>query len=734
MECSMNRVLPASRLPAFPLRPLALALLALTASPASADDGGTRTLADVVVRDSSAGDPVGLARKSTTGSRLGLSVKETPASVTVIDRELIETRGAATTQEIIKGIPGVTASSAPGSPGQVFYRGFSSGSVTQLFNGITVQYDAIAARPVDSWLYESVEAIGGPSSFLFGAGAVGGSINYVTKLASREGNFAEARLGAGSYNALQMAGGVNQQLGGGHVVRLDVNRNTGGAWSDRTERTATQLAASWLADLAPGLSHTLAFEYQKETVDRPYWGTPVLKPLGGRIALDEGTRFKNYNANDGLYEQTVRWARSITDYRVSDQLSLRNTVYHYDALRDYRNVEVYEFNATNTLVTRKEALLQRHDQTLNGNRLEFSLTQPIGRLNSTWAGGLDYSINKQTRFPRSVAGPFGSVNPYAFTTDSFFSVPGMTPDFVPSRTNEVTTLAAFLENRTFLTPRLSVLTGLRQERIDLEVTNHQAASAANPAYFSRRYTPLTGRIALNYDLTPTASAYVQYSTAADPPAGILTTATFGQVQDFKLTTGKQLEAGSKLFFDEGKGTATIAVYEITRSNFAVANPAQPGTTVPVGQQTSRGIELTGAYRLLPGLLLAGNYGVVQARYDEFTENVGGVAVSRAGYEPTNTPRQVGNLWLTWSPVTRLTVGGDVRHVGARFANSANTISEGSYNLLGAFVSYKLDRTTTLTLRGRNLTDQVYSESLSGSGAMAYLGAPRTVELSVHARF
>lgn len=731
----MDTVMHAAESPFFVMRPLALAMLALaTTSTWAEDEGKVSVLADVVVRESIGVDPAGMNRKSLTGSRLGLSVKDTPASVTVIDRDLIEARGAENTQEIIKGIPGVTSSSAPGSPGQVFYRGFTSGSVTQLFNGITVQYDVIAARPVDSWIYDRVEAIGGPSSFLFGAGAVGGSINYVTKLASREGNFSEARLGAGSYNALQMAAGTNQKLGASNVLRLDISRNTGGAWSDRTEREAMQLAGSWLTDLAPGLSHTLALEYQKETVDRPYWGTPVLKPIGGRIAIDEGTRFKNYNSNDGLYEQTVRWARSIIDYRLSDKLSLRNTFYHYDALRDYRNVEVYEFNANNTLVSRKEALLQRHDQSLNGNRLEFSLDQPLGALKSNWAGGVDFSVNKQTRFPRSVAGPFGNVDPYAFSTENFFSLPGMTPGFTPNRTNEVTTLAAFLENRTFLTSNLSLLTGLRQERIDLEVTNHQAVTATNPAYFSRRYTPLTGRVALNYDFTPNASAYVQYSTAADPPAGILTTATFGQVKDFELTTGKQVEAGSKWFFDERKGTATFAVYEITRNNFAVANPSQPGTTVPVGQQTSRGVELTGSYRFAPGVQIAGNYGFVNARYDEFTENVGGTAVSRAGYQPSNTPRQVGNLWLTWSPTASLQVGGDVRHVGSRFADSANTISEGSYNLLGAFAAYKLDRSTTLTLRARNLTDQIYSEFLSGTGNMAYLGAPRTFDLSIHARF
>lgn len=720
--------------PFFPeIRPLALAIFAIFPVCSWAASEPVQQLPEVVVQESAESNPVGLDKKSATASRLGLTVRETPATVTVIDRQLIEERGIETTQEALKSIPGVTTSSAPGSPGSVLYRGFSGGSVTQLFNGITVQYDVIAARPVDSWIYDRVEAVGGPSTFLYGAGAVGGSINYITKLANREGNLTEFKAGYGSYDSTQLAGGINRQVADSHYLRLDVNRNAMNGWSDGTRREAWQLAGSWLWDLAPALSHVLAVEYQHEKVDRPYWGTPLLKPVSGKIAIDEETRFKNYNAHDGIYEQTVKWARSVLEYKASDTLKLRNTAYHYDALRDYRNVETYAFNASNTAVTRSNALLQRHDQELNGDRVEFTWDSHLGALASSWAGGLDYSVNRQTRYPLSVSGPFGSVNPYIFSTADFFSLPGMSNTYTPDRSNKVTTLALFLENRTRLTQQLSLLTGLRRDEIDLEVTNHRTVSATNPAYFKRTYQPVTGRVALAYDLTPNANVYVQYSTAADPPAGILTTASYSQVQDFDLTTGKQIELGSKFSFDEGRGAGTVAVYDITRKNIAVSDPNSPGTTIPVGQQSSRGLELTGAYRIMPRLQVAANVSFVDARYDEFNETVGGVAVSRAGNRPSNIPKRVGNLWLTYTPATDWEIGGDIRHVSSRYADSANTVSDGAYNLLGAFVSYRLDRSTRIVARGKNLTDKIYAENLSGTN-MAYLGAPRTFDISIQTAF
>lgn len=712
------------------LKPLPLALcLAFPGGVAVADT----VLDEMIVTDTVIGEPLDLTRKHQTGSRLGLTVRETPASVTVVDRETLERRGIESTKEALNSVPGITSSSAPGSPGSVFYRGFGGASVTQLFNGITVQYDAIAGRAVDSWIYDRVEAIGGASGFLHGAGAVGGTVNYVTKLANRDGDLTEMKAAYGRFDASQLAAGTNRRIGDSNVLRLDLNRSYVDGWSDGTKRNAREVAASWLAELTPALSHTLALEYQNEKVDRPYWGTPILKPVGSRVAIDEGTRFKNYNSADGIYEQTVRWGRSILEYKAGEQLNLRNTIYHYDALRDYRNVETYAFNAANTGVVRSNALLQRHDQTLNGNRFEFTWLDSLGGRQSTWAGGVDYSINKQTRFPLSVAGPFGTVNPYDFSTENFFSLPGVTPGFKPDRSNRVKTLAVFLENRTLLTPTLSLLTGLRHDRIDLEVTNHRTVTATNPAFFARRYTPTTGRIALTWDVTPNANVYVQYSTAADPPSGILTTASFTQVRNFDLTTGKQWEIGSKFSFADDRGNGTLAYYDITRRNIAVSDPNNPGTTIPVGQQSSRGIELALGYRIASGLQLAGNLSLVDAQYDEFNETVGGVVVSRTGNRPTNIPKRIANLWLTYSPLANIELGSDLRHVSSRYANTANTLSGDGYTLLGAYASYQMDRRTRIVLRGKNLTDEIYAESFSGTN-MVYLGRPRTVDLSIQTSF
>lgn len=671
-----------------------------------------------------------------TGSRLGLTPRETPASVSIVNRDTIEKRGAGNTQEILASVPGVTAASPPGSAGSVFYRGFGASNLTQLFNGITPQYDAISARPVDSWIYERVEVIGGPSTYLFGAGAVGGSINYVTKLANREGNTLEARARYGSFGTTDLALGVNRRLGGTegvqNFVRLDVNSSHTDGYVDGQVRNAQNVAASLFTDVNSQLSHTLALEYQTEKVDRPYWGTPLLNPTVGEGQIDPATRFKNYNSADGIYEQTVQWQRSLLEYRFSPNTTIKNTLYHYDALRDYRNVETYRFNATNTAVIRSSALLQRHDQQLTGNRVEWAHKGSLAGRPSDWSAGVDYSKNTQTRFPRSLSATVSTVNPTQFTTENFFNVPGMVPGFTPSATNHVNTLALFMENRTRLTAPLALVTGLRHDKIELEGINHLAVTATNPATFQNTYKPTTGRLGLVYDLTPHANVYVQYSTAADPPAGILTTASYAQVKNFDLTTGSQFEVGSKFDYLDGRGSATLAAYTITRKNLAIADQNNPGTTIPVGQQSATGVEMATSLKVTPRFLVQGNLAYTAAQYDDFIENVGGVATSRAGNVPGNVPDWVANLWLNWKLSPGVQVGVDVRYVSQRYGNTANTVWDPAYTLLGASLSYQISKQAQLTLRAKNLTDQVYAASV-GTGSF-YLGAPRSFDVTLNTAF
>ncbi|MBL8324270.1 MAG: TonB-dependent receptor [Rubrivivax sp.] len=721
------------RLPAAAARAclLAPALAAAQATP------GTAPTPIVIIGTA----PGSLDTPASTTSRLPMSVRETPATVSVITRGEVEAMGAFHTQDILAAIAGVTFSSQPGSPGSVFYRGFGAASLAQLYNGISVQYDAIAARPVDAWLVERMEAVGGPSSFLNGAGAVGGTINVVTRIADLQGDLTQVRAGLGDVG--QLAFGVQRSLGAAaapdHVLRLDLNgtQSSGNRlWATGREREAWQAAASWRAALAPGLAHTLAVEQQHEQVTQPYWGTPVLRDATnaalGEVAIDPRTRGVNYNVVDGRYQQDVTWGRSIVQWAPSPATSATHTFYFYDALRRYENVETYTLFTNNTEVERSNALLQRHDQQVFGSRAELSHRTELFGQRSDFAFGWDYAFNRQTRFPLSVAGPFGRTDPYAPGDTFFFQTPGVTPTLTPDATNRLHMFALFAENRTVLAPGWALTSGLRADTISLSRHWQRAVSATNPEYFDRRYKPVTGRLGLVHDLAPTWQVYALYSTAADPPSGILATAGLAALRDFDLTRGRQYEVGTKASFEGRRGELALSAYDIVRKNLSTTDPLDRTRVLAVGQQSSRGLELTASWRPASALRVAAHVAYTEAQFDDFTEVVGTTTVSRAGNRPANVPATVAGATVTWAPLASVSLSVDWRHVGRRYGNTANTVWEGAYDLFGFGAGWRITNEWTLSTRVANLADETYSATVGTNQVV--LGGPRTMQVALDWRF
>lgn len=257
------------------------------------------------------------------------------------------------------------------------------------------------------------------------------------------------------------------------------------------------------------------------------------------------------------------------------------------------------------------------------------------------------------------------------------------------------------------------------------MTNHRLITASNPRHLKRSWEPVTGRLGLTWQFLPSANVYVQYSTAAEQPSG---------TQNFEVSTGKQWEVGSKFDYLQGRGSATVAAYRIERKDFAVTDPLDPANSIPVGQQTSRGIELASSLHITPKLLAQANFAWVDAEYGEFNEKIAsGAVVSRKGNTPTNVPDRLANLWLTYDLSPNWQTGVDARYVASVYADNANTLRMPAYTLYGSFLRYKVDSHTTVTGRVRNLTNEVYGQFAHVSPAY-YLGQPRTFEVAVQTRF
>ena len=121
---------------------------------------------------------------ATSGSRLGLTSRELPASVSIVTQEMMQLRGLRTAVEAVESAVGMTGGTNFGSIPNYSTRGFGGNNVTIMRDGIRQNTASQSSRTVDSFILDRIEILKGPDGLMFGEGAIGGAVNYISKTPS----------------------------------------------------------------------------------------------------------------------------------------------------------------------------------------------------------------------------------------------------------------------------------------------------------------------------------------------------------------------------------------------------------------------------------------------------------------------------------------------------------------------------------------------------------------------
>ena len=191
-------------------------------------------------------DTLDLNSTSSTGSRLGLTVMETPASVELIDSSVMRARGYKSVADAVKSLPGVTSGESPAAPSTFSMRGFSRSSITVLRDGIWLGPANMVMRPQNTFNLDRIEVLRGPGSALHGQGVVGGTVNSVIKRATDSEQPIEMLASYGRFGTYQFGAGGNTQLGDSTWLRVDVNQYGSDGYVDRMDPESTNITASLL--------------------------------------------------------------------------------------------------------------------------------------------------------------------------------------------------------------------------------------------------------------------------------------------------------------------------------------------------------------------------------------------------------------------------------------------------------------------------------------------------------
>lgn len=145
-----------------------------------------------------------------TGSREPLARHQVAADLVVIDAERIRRSGADSLEDLLRREAGlqVLRNGGPGQSAGLSIRGASRGQTLLLIDGVRVGSATLGTPELDTLALagvERIEVLRGPGSSLYGADAMGGVVNVITRRAAGRQPLASLRLAGGGYGAREAA-------------------------------------------------------------------------------------------------------------------------------------------------------------------------------------------------------------------------------------------------------------------------------------------------------------------------------------------------------------------------------------------------------------------------------------------------------------------------------------------------------------------------------------------------
>lgn len=656
-------------------------------------------------QDGTAADGYRAKTVSSVGALGSMSLQDTPFSMSVIPRELIENIHAQSPDDVYKINPS-TLSHVPQATGfapMVRIRGFNTYDRAE--DGLRRAY-GFATSMEDK---ERIEVLNGASGFLFGAASPGGMVNYVNKRPTRD------RLNSvtlGNYGGSQAF--VHGDFGGqfdadGRVgYRVNLVRQDGKTAVDdqKIDRTLASVALDFKA--TSRLKFELDASYSDYRMQAPtqYWlfseGVPRTTPDSS----------KNWGQSWAQDQHVSRkWSTKAT-YEASDNLTLRLAY-----LRDERerpkqdHILNYVRSADAYHQLRQKIGPQNADSEAWQAMADLSFdTGPIGhKLTLGFYGFSEKEWQSRYTPNTGVLGPYGLTTPTHVPEPAWPAIPANAMYYGGSGSNENLVIGDVLR----FNDRWSALVGINRSTVKSIFFNE--AGDTLQKYDKARNSPTASLI---FKPMPWLTTYATYIEGLEQ-GGVAPDDTSNRGTPMPPMQTKQKEIGVKA--ELGGMLVSGALFDIEKANeYTNANNvySQDGRQRHRGGEVSAVGKLTSAWTVMSGVTL-------------LTPRIEGGADD--GKAPLSVPKLVAKLYseyaLPFAPGLSLT--GGVYHTGKRWATEANTSRLPSYTTFDLGLRYTTKvagKLTSLRLIVNNLADRNYWIS------SYYLGSPRSVAFSAQMQF
>ena len=667
----------------------------------------------------------GYRAESAVVGRTPVVLLDTPASIQVVGRELLEDQVVAEADEVYRNIAGMTSSPYA----SVVARGFTQRDF--VFNGVRgnpygslggdVNASGFSVSQLQLSNIERIEVLKGPASVLYGSTEPGGVVNYVTAKPQDEfGVRGSVRFG--QYGQTYGSGEVTGPLGASKRVlyRVAAYGNERDSFRSNASMRNVHLVGNLMWKVTDQAN--LSFEYEnidQELMGHRLRGVPVNSE--GEFLTDiswtatEPTDFTNLKAD--VFQ--MRW-----DQVFAGDWTLDATMRYLEYDREQEYHEPRGITADNTM--------KRHfrDQTRTNDDVSLVLNvNKIVHVGSTvhrLLFGADMFRQDHTfRYGRArdtgAGGPVPNLHLFQ-------------PQYGLSRGNDYGLTESSFTTDTAVARQYGFYA---QDHLDLGSAFHLVAGGRYNTYddtglgggddLRSEQSGLTGRVGVVFKPETNWSLYSSYSTSFNRPGILAQTPNANGPHDPE--TAVQLELGAKTELLDDL-SLTAALFTITKENVLRPDPNYGpngnnwNAALQVGEARNRGFEIEFVGSVTRWWQTAVNYTYLDS---EILEDTSASAVGEP--LPNAAPHSLG-LFSRMELFADTAAGLGLTHIGERIEPYAG-IKAAAYTVLDLFVYRQLGRFAEVQLKLENAFDTVYAtSSLFSSRAGNFPGQPRTFSVLI----
>ena len=663
-------------------------------------------------------------RATSTATKTNTNVKDIPQALTVISAGQIRDQQLRSITDLLNFVPGASYGSGESNRDTMVLRGNNS-TADYFIDGVRddVQYFR------DFYNIDRVEVLKGPNAMIFGRGGGGGILNRVLKRPSLNTYRGITASGDG-WGGVRFAGDFDQPLSGNIGARLNAVYEDADSFRRHVDlkRYGLNPTVAFLAGPDTRIDLSYEFFHDKRTTDR---GVPSLgdEPVRGFSRTFFGDPAESFARAD------VNIASFAVEHRFADGLTLKNRTLYGDYDKFYQNIFANSAVLPATATQPQRVRLSAYN-TLNDRENLFSQTDLVWE---NKLAGIDqtlllgFEVGRQKSRNRRLTGTISSTGPgiidgnaVPLTDPTVDAIVTYAPAASDANNRVTANVAAFyIQDQIRPAAWLEVVAGLRYDTVKVRVNDLRPTGGL----FSRRDNLWSPRLGVVLKPMDNLSVYGSFSRSYLPQSGDQFSGLDINTSTLKPERFDNYEVGAKWEVLDGL-LATVAVYQLERSNTRAANPDGSGTFVLTGKQRSKGLELGLERSVTNRWLVSAGYTLQKA---EILERTTACNPAAAQCEVPLVPRHSFSLWNRYDFNKQIGAGLGVIARSKSYSTISNLVKLPAYARVDGALYYKLPHGIEAQLNLENIFGAKYFPTAHTDNNLAP-GAPRTIKGTVGYRF